>query len=278
VAEDSAAHYDRITSLWQDFMGDNFHVGYFESEDMDLAEAADAMIEKMLEPCGLSEESRVLDVGCGVGGPAFFIHERTRCTIDGISTSAEGVRIANETSAKKGYDRVRFKVADGMDNGFPDETFDLVWIMEASHPIADKRALFKECFRVLKQGGQLAMCDLVQLKTLPFHKGLWYFITNIKDFLFAPNAWGPARILTMGRLCDYMIEAGFSNVKAMDITRKVTPTMRCWRESALSFRDEESGESSRQYLDDFGKACVNLEKAFSDGLMGYGMLFARREN
>jgi 27-O-demethylrifamycin SV methyltransferase len=277
MGEDAATHYEKITDIWKEFMGDNFHFGYFESEDIDLSQAAEMMIEKLLEPCDLSEESRILDVGCGIGGPALYIHERHHCAIDGISTSERGVRIANQASEDKGYNRVRFEVADGMDNGFPDNTFDLVWIMEASHPIPDKKALFGECYRVLKKGGMLAMCDLVQAKILPLHKGFWYFIKNIKDFLFAPNVWGPARILSMGNLCDHMIEAGFARVHAIDITQKAIPTPKCWRENAMRYRDGGINESSRQYLDDFIKGCVNLEKTFKDGIMGYGMLFALKE-
>ncbi len=244
---------------------------------MDLTQAAEMMIEKLLVHCGVMEESRILDVGCGIGGPAFYIHERHHCAIDGISTSERGIRTANQTSQEKGYDKVRFKVADGTNNGFPDNTFDVVWIMEASHPIEDKKALFQECFRVLKDGGRLAMCDLVQLKVLPFRKGLWYAISNLREFLFAPKVWGPAYILTMGNLCDRMMEAGFSRVYAVDITAKATPTLKYWRESAIRYRDEGIKESSRQYVDDFIRGCVNLEKAYNDGLMGYGMLFSLKD-
>jgi 27-O-demethylrifamycin SV methyltransferase len=274
MGSDAASHYDHITDLWKEFMGENLHFGYFESKDIGLPQASDALIDKLLESCVVSEESRILDVGCGIGGPAFYIYERHHCCIDGISTSKRGIEIANRSSREKGYDKVRFRVADGMNNGFPENTFDIVWIMEASHPMHDKRALFRECFRVLKNGGILAMCDLVSLASLPFHQALWRFIINIRQFLFAPTVWGPAQILTMGRLCDLMVEAGFSRVNIADVTQKVIPTLRCWREGALRFLDMETDEASRQYAYDFVQGCVNLEETFSEGLMGYGILTA----
>jgi 27-O-demethylrifamycin SV methyltransferase len=278
MAGDSAEHYEMITDIWQEFIGDNFHFGYFETGDMDLPRAAEMMIDKMLELCGVSESSRILDVGCGIGGPAFYIHERHHCPIDGISTSERGVQIANEASRERGYEQVRFKVADGMNNRLPDNTYDIVWIMEASHPMPDKESLFTECFRVLKKGGRLAMCDLVQLKVLSLLQGLIYFISNIREFLFAPKVWGPAHILTMGSLCDELMKAGFRRVSASDITKEAAPTLRCWKENAARFRAGEISDSSRQYLDDFIKGCTNLEKAFTDGLMGYGMLLAHKES
>jgi len=273
---DAATHYEEITDVWKELMGDNFHFGYFETEDMDLPQATQTMIEKLLEPCNVSKESRILDVGCGIGGPAFYIHERHHCTIDGISTSQKGIQAANQVCMIKGYEKVRFKVADGINNGFPDNTFDIIWIMEASHLIPDKKTLFQECFRVLKKGGRLAMCDLVQLKAHP-HKGLWRLIRAIHQFLAPPKVWGPVYLPTIGNLCDQLMEAGFTQVYAVDISNRVIPTLRYWRENALRFRDRETNESSRQYADDFINGCVVLENAYKAGTMKYGMLFSAKE-
>ncbi len=274
MAFDSAVHYDRVTELWKEFMGESFHFGYFENEDLDLDRAAWKMVDRMLELCELGEESRVLDVGCGIGEPAFYLHERFGCTVDGISTSETGVRTADRASRERGFDRVRFKVADGVDNGFPGESFDLVWIMEASHPIPDKEALFRECFRVLKPGGSLAMCDLVQLKSFPALKGLIYSIANIRTIFFAPRVWGPAHIYSMGKLCDWMVEAGFSEVRAIDITRQAVPTPNHWRENARRFRAGAPGKSEGRYAGDFIRGCEDLRNAFDEGIMGYGMMAA----
>jgi hypothetical protein len=100
----------------------------------------------------------------------------------------------------------------------------------------------------------------------------------MRAFLFGANVWGPAQILTMGNLCDRLIEAGFSRVRSLDITAKVLPTTRRWRESALEYRGGERDEASGQYLDDFVTGCDNLEDAYTEGLMGYGMLFALKES
>jgi 27-O-demethylrifamycin SV methyltransferase len=272
----AAAHYERVSDVWTELMGDNFHFGYFETEDLDLPQATQKMIEKLLEPCDVSEESRVLDVGCGIGGPAFYIHERHHCAIDGISTSQKGVQTANQVSRNKGYENVRFKVADGINNGFPDDTFDIIWIMEASHPIPDKEALFQECFRVLKKGGRLAMCDLAKLKAHP-HKGVWRLIHAAHNLLAPPRVWGPVYLPSIGNLCDQLMGAGFAEVHAVDISKKVIPTLIYWRENALRFRDRETNESSRRYTNDFINGCVALENAYKAGTMKYGMLFALKE-
>jgi 27-O-demethylrifamycin SV methyltransferase len=274
MGEESAIHYDKITEMWKDFMGDNFHFGYFESADAELPQATQMMIDKLLDLCEISEDSRILDVGCGIGGPAIYMHEKFNCAVDGISNSEQGVRAANQASGDKGYDKVRFKVADGVDTGFPAGTFDIVWIMESTHLIDDKKALFRECYRVLKKGGSLVMCDLVQLKNLPFYKGLWYLIVNFRDIKISPRVWGPAHIVSIGSLSDPIIEAGFSQLCSYNVTSKAMPTLKCWRENASRFRGKARGEFESQYTEDFIKGCDNLEEAFQDGLVGYGMLTA----
>lgn len=277
MVRDSAVHYNRITDAWLEFMGDNLHFGYFATPDMELPEAARAMIDRMLALCDLSGKSRVLDVGCGVGTPALYIHEKYGCAVEGISTSERGVRLASEKARQKGIERARFTVADGMDNGFPDSSFDVVWIMEAVHPVADKRALFRECHRVLRDGGRLVLCDLAQLGSLPFLRGLRRFLADVRANLFAPDVWGPAQVLSMGSLCDLLVDAGFTRIWSVNITEKVLPTLRCWRENAQRYRDKATDAQAARYAGAFARACKGLERAFNEGLMGYGMIRAEKE-
>jgi 2-polyprenyl-3-methyl-5-hydroxy-6-metoxy-1,4-benzoquinol methylase len=61
-------HYDQVTDAWKEFMGDNLHFGCFETEDMELPQATEMLIEKMLELCDIAKKTRILDVGCGIGG------------------------------------------------------------------------------------------------------------------------------------------------------------------------------------------------------------------
>ena len=189
-------HYDHVTDSWKEFMGDNLHFGYFETEDMELPRATEKLIEKLLELSDIHGNSRVLDVGCGIGGPALCVYEKFGCSIDGISNGERGGQLAAAAAREKGYDDVRFKVADGLANGFPDGTFDVVWIMEATHLFSDKRALFRECCRVLKDGGTLALCDVTQLMLLPMHKGLWHFLKHLKEYYQLMKAFGPAQVMT----------------------------------------------------------------------------------
>ncbi len=273
---DAKSHYDRVTDAWKEFMGDNFHFGYFLAEDMELSRATDVMIEKMAELCEIDGDTRVLDVGCGIGTPAFYLHEKYGCRIDGISTSERGITIASETAAKKGYAEVRFRVADGMDNGFPDRSFDLVWIMEAAHLMLDKKKLFRECYRVLKDDGTLVMCDLVQRMLLSLPRGIMFFFTHLKEYLRLLRAFGPGQLPTMGNYADAMIHADFRELTIVDITPNVLPTLTWWRKNAVHVRDGGGCAFPREDVETFIAACEILDSFFRMGLFGYTIIRAKK--
>lgn len=270
----ASEHYNSVTDSWKEFMGDHFHFGYFETADMDLERAGETMIEKMLEVCHVTSESRVLDVGCGIGGPAIYIHEKLDCAVDGISTSERGVQLANAASREKGYqDDVRFKVADGLDNGFPDGTFDVAWIMETSHLIPDRKRLFRECFRVLKEDGILVLCDLVVLMR-PIYKVLWHVAANGKKYMRNMRAWGPVQLGYLGHYCDTLIATGFREVDVINITEETLPTMSWWKDNARRLLDGETGAFPPDDIQNFIYGCETVEEFFSKGVLGYGIIRA----
>nr|MCH9680838.1 methyltransferase domain-containing protein [Deltaproteobacteria bacterium] len=153
-------HYDNATQAWRLLMGRNFHYGCFASPDQPLDDATAALTERMVQHAELNADTTVIDVGCGIGGPAIHLARTVGCTVTGISTSEVGVTTGNALATSEGVaDQVSLLVRDGMDNGLPDAAFDRAWVMESSHLMPDKPAMIAECARVLRPGGRLVLCD-----------------------------------------------------------------------------------------------------------------------
>ena len=273
---DAMNHYNHVTDAWREFMGNNLHFGYFEHEGVELAEATDALIEKMMGLCNITEGNMILDVGCGIGNPAFYIHRRHRCKVIGISTSERGVQLANKVCKEKGYHDVEFKVADGCSNGFPDNVFDIAWVMESSHLMADKKRLFRECFRVLKPNGTLLLCDLMTLNLLPILLRIPDIIVNFINYMNLIRVWGNADLNSLGIYCNGLIQAGFHDVLAMNITKETMPTLACWKKNALCHGDTAINRFSKKDILRFIKGCDTVEGFFKKGLVGYGMIRATK--
>jgi 27-O-demethylrifamycin SV methyltransferase len=272
----AAEHYNRVTDSWKEFMGDNLHFGYFETPNAPLKRATDALIERMAGLCRIARESRVLDVGCGVGGPALYLHEQRGCAIDGISTSVRGVELANGASEARGHGRyVRFRVADGCDNGFPPASFDVAWVMESSHLMHDKKSLFRECRRVLKPGGALVLCDIMLLDVLPRGRELLRYAARAADYLRLLRAFGNARVNSPGAYCNGLVGAGFRNVTVIDSTAETLPTLTLWKMNA-SVHAGGIGGFSPTDVRRFMAACDSLEDFFTKGIFGYCMVRAEK--
>jgi SAM-dependent methyltransferase len=113
---------------------------------------------------GIDARSRVLDVGCGIGGPSRYLAESLGCKVVGIDLTAEYCRLAEALTARAGLaGTVEFRTADALDLPFGDGEFDRVWTQHVAMNIADRSRLYRELARVLKPGGKLALYDAVAI-------------------------------------------------------------------------------------------------------------------
>src|SRR5262245_40057920 len=102
----------------------------------------------------ITEDSRVLDVGCGIGGPARYLAHRFGCRVDGIDLTPELVETGRALTERcKLAERVVLQVGNALELPYPDQTFDVVWCQNVTMNIADKAGLLAGVYRVLKRGG-----------------------------------------------------------------------------------------------------------------------------
>ena len=100
----------------------------------------------------------MLDIGCGIGGPARWIAARTGCRVTGIDLTPEFVEAAgalNQATAMAG--QVRCLQGSALDLPFAPASFDRAYSQNVVMNIADKPRFYAEAFRVLKPGGVLEL-------------------------------------------------------------------------------------------------------------------------
>lgn len=102
----------------------------------------------------LGPGTRVLDIGCGTGGPARFLAATYGCRVDGVDLTPEYIETGRVLTERCGLsDRITLNVGDALDLAFDDETFDVVWCQNVAMNIPDKAAFLAEARRVLRPGG-----------------------------------------------------------------------------------------------------------------------------
>ena len=118
----------------------------------------------------IQPEQHILDVGCGIGGPARTLAAEFGCRVTGIDISDEFCSAAQSLNELVGLsERISIRRADALALPFEDESFDIVWTQHASMNIADKQVLFTEMHRVLRPGGKLALHDVMAGPVQPVH-------------------------------------------------------------------------------------------------------------
>jgi SAM-dependent methyltransferase len=141
---------DRVTV--EDLAGvDQFHVGGHQAT-MDL-----------LDQLPIGPATRVLDIGCGIGGPARTIAARFGCAVTGIDLTPDFVATAAALTRLVGLeDRVRYDAGSALDLPFAEASFDLATLLHVGMNIEDKAGICRQAWRVLRPGGSFALFEVMR--------------------------------------------------------------------------------------------------------------------
>jgi len=156
---------------------DNFHVGGRNA------------IEDLSVFMGLRQGMQLLDVGCGVGGPARYFAERG-CEVTGIDLSEEFVRVAVSLTAKLKLDaKAHFRQGSALEMPFEPGTFDGAYMIHVGMNIQDKAGVFREVARVLKQGGRFAIFDIMRSGNEALEFPLPWASSTATSFVVTPEEY-----------------------------------------------------------------------------------------
>lgn len=117
---------------------------------------------EMARRLGLASGMRLLDAGCGVGGPAMDVaNEIEGLSIEGLTLSPVQAALASAEIAAAGLgERLRVQVGDYHQMPFEDSSFDAAWLLESACYSPSPRRLLAELQRVLRPGAKVYIKDL----------------------------------------------------------------------------------------------------------------------
>lgn len=147
------AYYDLVTDFYERGWGQSFHFGApYRGEPYRQSILRHELY--LAHRLGLARDARVLDVGCGVGGPARNIARFADVRVTGLNNNAYQVERARTLAEEDGLsERCTFVKGDFMKLPFDDATFDAAYEIEATCHAPDLVAVYSEIARVLRPGG-----------------------------------------------------------------------------------------------------------------------------
>jgi len=154
---------------------------------------------------GILPGARVLDIGCGLGGPARLLAKTFNCHVTGIDLSEDFIDAARYLTDRCGLqEQVSFHVGNALDLPFERSSFDMVFLQHVAMNIQDRAGLYKGIARVLAPGGRLAAYDVTLKGGDVLYPCPW-----------ARDASG-SFLLTEAQTRDALISAGFNPIAWRD--------------------------------------------------------------
>nr|POF03941.1 sterol 24-c-methyltransferase erg-4 [Quercus suber] len=146
-------YYNLATDLYEYGWSQSFHFCRF-SKGEPFRQAIARHEHYLALKMGIQENMRVLDVGCGVGGPAREIVKFTGANVVGLNNNDYQIERATNYAAKEGLShKLSYNKGDFMQMSFQDNSFDAVYAIEATVHAPSLEGIYSEIFRVLKPGG-----------------------------------------------------------------------------------------------------------------------------
>ncbi len=152
-------YYDLVTAFYEYGWGESFHFAplYGDKPFKESIRLHETYLADKLE---IQPDMRVLDIGCGIGGPLVVIARHTRASITGLNNNEAQVEKAQARAAAAHLENpTDFIICDYMHIDAPDASFDRAYAIESIPHATSKASVFAEAYRILKPGGLFASYD-----------------------------------------------------------------------------------------------------------------------
>ena len=223
-------YYDLVTDFYEWGWGQSFHFAPRRKEES-FEESLTRHELFLSRTIGLRKGMRVLDVGCGVGGPLRAIARDSGARVVGLNNNSYQLEKCETYNRAAGLgDQTEILEGDFMQIPADAESFDAVFQIEATAHAPDKSGVFSEICRVLKPGGFFGGYEWCMTSEFdasnPQHQRVK---AGIEEGSSLPG------IASSGEVLEALQNAGFEVIESRDLASESHPDTPWYR--ALEGRD-----------------------------------------
>ena len=265
----AAHHYDLDGRLYALFLDADrqYSCAYFETPDQSLDDAQVAKKRHIAAKLLLAPDRRVLDIGSGWGGLAFYLAETCGARVKGATLSQEQLAASRARADEKGIaDKVDFLLADYRDVTGRFERIVSVGMFEHVG-VGFYDVFFRKCAELLAEDG------VMLLHSIGRAEGPGYTNPFIAKYIF-PGGYIPALSEVLPA-----IERSGLLVTDIEILRlHYAETLKAWRERFLARREEAERLYDARFCRMWDFYLAASEMAFrQQGMMVFQAQLTRRQ-
>jgi len=218
----AAAYYADLTRQYGRYAGAarGWHYGVWEPDVRTHQQALLRSNELLVRGLALTEDTTVLDAGCGIGGFAVWLAGRFGCQVTGITVCRPHVAAAAEVARQAGVgDRCTFLEMDMDRLALPAQSFDLIVNQDTFCHAADKAGYLASVAQLLKPSGSWRAIDF-SVQDAPLTPAEQIDYDASCEGFHIPSMAAPGSVRSM------LEREGFMDVRVDDLTSQVVPTAR----------------------------------------------------
>eukprot|EP00160_Parvularia_atlantis_P018888 Unigene7179_Nuclearia_a/m.22034 Unigene7179_Nuclearia_a/g.22034 ORF Unigene7179_Nuclearia_a/g.22034 Unigene7179_Nuclearia_a/m.22034 type:complete len:350 (-) Unigene7179_Nuclearia_a:74-1123(-) len=151
--------YDVVTDFYEYGWGHSFHfANRFKNET--FPESLKRSEYFLALKLGLKPGMKVLDVGCGIGGPMRAIAQFSGANVVGVNNNEYQIKRGRRINESMGLSNLcDFVQSDFMQLKVQPNSYDAAFAVEATCHAPDKAACFREIYKTLKPGAKFAVYE-----------------------------------------------------------------------------------------------------------------------
>ncbi|MCB9642829.1 MAG: methyltransferase domain-containing protein [Myxococcales bacterium] len=223
-----------------------------------------AVVKELCASLELRPGMRVLDVGSGLGGTAFYMAKTYGVEVLGVDLSEQMIEITNDRVKERETQGIRFVLDDVCTMPLEEQSFDLVWSRDCFLHIPNKDVLLKKLYSLTKPGGHILVTDYARRKGQVSEEFERYF-TKSGYHLLDLEAYGAL-----------FEQAGYVDVEASDRTKRFVELLHQEMELLQSERERFLADFPAEDLDYLLRRWADKVGYCGEGSMVFAQIHGRR--
>lgn len=278
IAKDEALIYDwRIYSIRQALKQKGKATGALEIQDLlDLGHLdqyhyfGSQACDRSIDYLSLNSNSRILDIGSGVGGPARYISHKTNCHFQCVELRKDFNEIAQELTQRMGlHKQIEYLTgsiicSEVIDALLPNSFDNIISFLTLLH-IEERDKVLEICFRSLKENGRIYIEDYVANCILAPE-----IQNTLQEVL--QSSYVPTRDVYR----NHFERAGFTDICFIDLTTGWKPWVEKRYQKFIQSKEESTaifGEEVFEHRSGFYRTVKDL---FQSGNIGGSLITAKK--